>query len=167
MTDETQPEKGLSDEQYGKNTGFNPSGANPLVQLREYAREHPLVAEMDMTLETFEDGTLEASIPQNEEWTNPGMDGALHGGMVVAYLDTVMGFTIMASVADQPLVSGPTISLNTNFLLPAASDIAATGEIVRTGSSSAVVDGTLEDADSGEPIATAQGVWRVYTDEQY
>src|SRR6056297_2462209 len=33
----------------------------------------------------------------------------LFRSMVVAYLDTVMGFTIMASVADQPLTSGPTI----------------------------------------------------------
>jgi uncharacterized protein (TIGR00369 family) len=165
MTDENQPHDGISDDQYGENTGFNPSGTNPLPQLREHANEHPLIAEMDITFETFEDGTLEASIPHNDSWANPGMGGALHGGMVVAYLDTIMGFTIMASVADQPLTSGPTINLNTNFLSPASDDMVATGEIVRTGSSSAVVDGTLEDADSGEPIATAQGVWRVYADE--
>lgn len=153
------------DDQYSKNTGFNPTGENPLEQLRYHARDHPLIAEMDIAFETFEDGTLEASIPHNEQWANPGMEGAIHGGMVVAYLDTVMGFTIMAAVADQPLNGGPTINLNTNFLSPAANDLVATGEVVRIGSSSAVVDGTLEDADTGERIATAQGVWRVYADE--
>jgi uncharacterized protein (TIGR00369 family) len=157
--------EGPSEGRYGKNTGFNPTGENPLEQLRAHAREHPLIAEMDITFETFEDGTLTATIPHNEHWANPGMDGALHGGMVVAYLDTVMGFTIMAAVADQPLTSGPTINLNTNFLSPAASAVVATGEIVRTGASSAVVDGTLEDAETGAPVATAQGVWRVYADE--
>lgn len=152
-------------EQYGKHTGFNPTGENPLEQLRYHARDHPLITEMDITFETFADGTLTASIPHNEQWANPGMEGALHGGMVVAYLDTVMGFTIMAAVADEPLTSGPTINLNTNFLSPAANAMIATGEIVRTGASSAVVDGTLEDADTGTTIATAQGVWRVYADE--
>jgi uncharacterized protein (TIGR00369 family) len=163
MTDDDSERK--YDDQYGTNTGFNPRGEEPLEQLRQHARDHPLITEMDITFETFEDGTLTASIPHNEHWANPGMEGALHGGMVVAYLDTVMGFTIMAAVADQPLTSGPTINLNTNFLSPAANDMVATGEIVRTGASSAVVDGTLEDADTGEAIATAQGVWRVYTDD--
>jgi uncharacterized protein (TIGR00369 family) len=165
MTDETPPERNISDEQYGSNTGFNPSGDNPLEQLREHAAEHPLIDEMGITFESFEDGTLTASIPHNEQWSNPGMKGALHGGMVVAYLDTVMGFTIMASVADQPLTSGPTINLNTNFLSPANDALIATGEIVRTGASSAVVDGTLENAETGEAVATAQGVWRVYSDD--
>lgn len=156
---------GMADDQYGEHTGFNPTGENPLEQLRAHARDHPLIKEMDLAFEAFEDGVLEATVPHNEQWANPGMGGALHGGMVVAYLDTVMGFTIMATVADQPLTSGPTVNLNTNFLSPAASDMVATGEIVRVGSSSAVVDGTLEDADTGEAVATAQGVWRVYADE--
>jgi uncharacterized protein (TIGR00369 family) len=120
---------------------------------------------MNISFTPFEDGTLEASILHNDSWANPGMDGTLHGGMVVAYLDTVMGFTIIASVSDQSLRSGPIINLNTNFLSPAANDMVAAGEIVRTGSSIAVVDGTLEDTNSGEPIATAQGVWRVCGDD--
>ncbi|WP_255197555.1 PaaI family thioesterase [Halorarius litoreus] len=161
---EDDSERKYSD-QYGENTGFNPEGENPLEQLRQHAHDHPLIRDMGITFESFDDGVLEASIPHNQEWANPGMGGALHGGMVVAYLDTVMGFTIMAAVADQPVTSGPTINLNTNFLSPAASDMVATGEIVRTGSSSAVVDGTLEDAETGEAIATAQGVWRVYADD--
>jgi len=164
MTEEI-PEGGTDPEQYEEHTGFNPSGEDPLEQLREHARDHPLIAEMDITFESFEDDCLTASIPHNDQWANPGMEGALHGGMVVAYLDTVMGFTIMASVANEPRTSGPTINLNTNFLSPANSDMVATGEIVRTGSSSAVVDGTLESTDTGEAVATAQGVWRVYPDE--
>ena len=164
MSDET-PEGGTDPEQYEEHTGFNPSGEDPLEQLREHARDHALIDEMDITFESFEDDRLRATIPHNDQWANPGMEGALHGGMVVAYLDTVMGFTIMASVADESLTSGPTINLNTNFLSPANSDLVATGEIVRTGSSSAVVDGTLESADTSEAVATAQGVWRVYPDE--
>lgn len=152
-------------EQYGKNTGFNPRGENPLEQLRQHACDHPLIEEMNITFETFEDGTLTAFIPHNEQWANPGMEGALHGGMVVAYLDTVMGFTIMAAVAAESLNGGPTINLNTNFLSPASDDMVATSEIVRIGASSAVVDGTLEDAATGEAVATAQGVWRVYAEE--
>lgn len=165
MTDDKQPDRSITDDQYGERTGFNPTGENTLEQLREHAAEHPLIDEMDITFESFEDGRLRATMPHNDQWANPGMGGALHGGMVVAYLDTIMGFTIMASTADQSLTSGPTINLNTNFLSPANGALVATGEIVRTGSSSAVVDGTLEHAETGEAVATAQGVWRVYPEE--
>jgi uncharacterized protein (TIGR00369 family) len=165
MTDDDSPNRNVPEDQYDENTGFSPTGTNALEQLREHAREHPLIAAMNITFETFDNGTLRASIPHNDHWANPGMGGTLHGGMVVAYLDTVMGFAIMASVADESLTSGPTVNLNTNFLSPANEDLIATGEIVRIGSSSAVVDGTLENADTGEPVATAQGVWRVYTED--
>lgn len=166
MTEEPSTDETAGDARYGTKTGFNPSGSDPLEQLRGHAREHPFIAEMGIAFESFEDGTLEASIPHNDRWANPGMEGTLHGGIVVAYLDTVMGFAIMATAADRPLTSGPTIALNTNFLTPAADRMTATGEVVRIGSSSAVVDGRLEDAESGEVVATAQGVWRVYPLEE-
>jgi uncharacterized protein (TIGR00369 family) len=165
MTDNSRQDRGITDDQYSEHTGFTPTGENTLEQLREHAADHPLIDQMDITFESFEDETLTATIPHNDQWANPGMGGALHGGMVVTYLDTVMGFTIMASTADRSLTSGPTINLNTNFLSPANEALVATGEIVRVGSSSAVVDGTLENAETGEPVATAQGVWRVYSDD--
>jgi uncharacterized protein (TIGR00369 family) len=166
MGEEHSEEETTDDEQYGPKTGFNPSGPDPLEQLEEHTSEHPFIADMGIRLKSFEDGTLEASVPHDDRWANPGMEGALHGGIVMAYLDTVMGFTLMAAVANRSLTGGPTIAFNTNFLTPATKDMTATGEVIRVGSSSAVVDGRLKDEESGEAIATAQGVWRVYPDQK-
>lgn len=150
------------DPRYEELTGFNLAGDDPLAELQEHIEDHEFVSEMNMTLESFDDDTLRTHIPHNEHWANPGMDGTLHGGVVVAFLDTVMGFALMAAAADRSINGGPTVNLNTNFLSTATGDIKAVGDVVRIGSSTAMVDGRLRDADSGELVATAQGVWRVY-----
>jgi len=148
---------------YHPDRGFVPAGEDPVEQLQRHAAEHPFVADLGMAVDAYEDGVLRMSVPHKDKFANPGMEGTLHGGIVMSILDTAMGFTMMATVADDPTVeSGPTINLNVNFLKAATSDMVATGEIVRMGSSTGVVDGTLREADSGETIATAQGVWRVY-----
>jgi acyl-coenzyme A thioesterase PaaI-like protein len=60
---------------------------------------------------------------------------------------------------------GPTISLTINYALAATEACEVTGEIVRIGSSTAIVEGRLRGCTSGEVVATADGVWRVYDSE--
>jgi uncharacterized protein (TIGR00369 family) len=142
--------------------GFNLSADDPLGQLRQLAEDHSFIDELSPTFHSFEDGTLHATFPHQDQWANPGMKGSLHGGIVCAMLDTVMGFALMGTAATTEVSSGPTVNLNVNFLVGANEDFEAVGDVVRMGSSTAVVDGTLRGIESGETIATAQGVWRVY-----
>ncbi len=159
MTDE-EPE-------YRPNSGFIPAGENPAEQLQEHAEDHPFIADLGMSVESYDDGVLRMSVPHKDKFANPGMEGTLHGGVVMSILDTAMGFTMMAAVADDPMVdSGPTVNLNVNFLEAATSDMETVGEVVRIGSSTAVVDGTLRDPATEEVIATAEGVWRVYNRQE-
>lgn len=142
--------------------GFTPSADGVLEQLREHASRHPFIAEMDPAFHSFEDGVLRATFPHSERWTNPGMEGTLHGGIVCSILDTVMGFAVMGMAAVEGVSSGPTVNLNVNFLAAAAEDVDAVSEVVGLGESTAVVNGQLVGLASGDVIATAQGVWRIY-----
>lgn len=149
--------------------GFTPRGSESEIidQLNAYTREHEFLAEMGFTIETVEEELVRASVPHNEKYANPGMEGRLHGGIVVSALDSVMGFTLMAALGrTETRKVGPTVSLTTNFVSSADEAFDAIGEIVRIGSSTAVIDGELRGRDSGRVIATGQGIWRVYDDSE-
>lgn len=149
--------------------GFTPRGSESEIvdQLNAHVREHEFLAELGFAVETIEDGRLRASVPHDEKYANPGMGGRLHGGIVVSALDSVMGFTLMAALGrTETRKVGPTVNLTTNFVSSADEALDATGEIVRIGSSTAVVDGELRGRNSDRVIATGQGVWRVYDDSE-
>ncbi|WP_265112116.1 PaaI family thioesterase [Halosolutus halophilus] len=147
--------------------GYTPRGSNIVEKLNEYARDHKFIAELGATVDSYEDGTVRMSVPYNEKFKNPGMGGPVHGGVLLSVLDTVMGFTLMATAGEDGRTStGPTISLTTNFLTASSEPLEAVGELVRMGQSTAVIDGTLIGRESGERIATAQGVWRVYRERE-
>ncbi|WP_435158271.1 PaaI family thioesterase [Haladaptatus sp. DFWS20] len=135
--------------------GFDLSADDPLGQLRKLAEGHSFIDELSPQFRSFEDGTLYMLFPHQEQWVNPGMEGSLHGGIVCAMLDTVMGFALMGTAATTEVNSGPTVNLNVNFLVGADEDFEAVGDVVRMGSSTAVVDGILRGVESGETIATA------------
>ena len=143
--------------------GYSPRGPNVVEQLNEHAQDHEFINELGITVGEYEDGVLRLTAPYNERFRNPGMDGSVHGGIVMSVLDTVMAFTVMAAASqDDRRHTGPTISMTTNFLASSSEPLVGIGELVRMGRSTAVIDGTLVGRDSGETIATAQGVWRIY-----
>lgn len=147
--------------------GFTPRGSESEIidQLNAHIREHEFLAELGFTVEAVDDDRLRASVPHDEKYANPGMGGRLHGGIVMSALDSVMGFTLMAVLGrTETRKIGPTVNLTTNFVSSADEGIDATGEIVRIGSSTAVIDGELRGRDSDRVIATGQGIWRVYDD---
>ena len=157
---------GSSDDD-GTSVGFTPRGSESDIvdELTAYIGEHEFLDELGFAIEAVGDDRVRASIPHSEKYANPGMGGRFHGGIVMAALDSVMGFALMAALGrTETQKVGPTINLTTNFVSSADEALEATGEIVRIGSSTAVVDGNLRGQDSGRVIATGQGVWRVYDD---
>ena len=147
----------------GRSLGFNPSASSTLADLQMYADDHPVIASLDVTLESLEDGILTATIPYNDAFANPGMDGTYHGGIVVTMLDTVMGLAISGTVAaDDSKLSGPTITLTTHFHDTSTEGFEVIGEVVRIGSSSAFVEGRVLSRESNALLATAECHWRIY-----
>lgn len=152
-----------SDSEDGGTVGFNPSRANLFEEIREYAAEHPVIDSMNVEFQSFEDGALTATIPYNDTFANPGMDGTYHGGILVTMLDTVMGLAFSATLAgDDSKLSGPTMTLTTHFHDTTTEDFEVVGDVVRVGSSSAFIEGRIRSADSQELLTSAEGHWRVY-----
>lgn len=147
--------------------GFTPRGSDVVEQLNDHTRDHEFLTELGFTIETVEDQRVEASVPHNEKYANPGMGGRLHGGVVATVLDSVMGYTLMAALGrTETRKVGPTVSLTTNFVSSADEPLVAVGEIVRIGSSTAAINGELRGQDTDRVIATGQGVWRVYDEPE-
>lgn len=78
----------------------------------------------------------------------------LHGGVVMALLDTAMGFAVAQRVhADQRINAAA--QMNVHFLAPVrAGTVRASASVVKIGRRLAVVEGTAHD-DAGNAVATA------------
>lgn len=85
-------------------------------------------------------------------------NGVVHGGMMMFLADHVMGAHVWHAIGRRPCA---TISLNCDFLGPARPGdwVEGRSEITRKGRAVVFCRGTLEVA--GEPVLTADGVWKV------
>ena len=81
-------------------------------------------------------------------------NGALHGGVLMALLDTAMGHAVSEVVVPQGRIN-VAAQLNINFLVPIRSGtIRATGTIVKMGKRMAIAEGRAVD-DSGTLVGVA------------
>lgn len=86
--------------------------------------------------------------------------GVLHGGVLLALLDTAMGFTIANLVVPKGRFNA-VAEMSTRFLAPVRSGVVrAEATVVKLGKRLAVVDARAED-DSGTLVATASATHAV------
>ncbi|MGO4917312.1 PaaI family thioesterase [Pseudogemmobacter sp. W21_MBD1_M6] len=85
-------------------------------------------------------------------------NGAVHGGMLMTFVDRVMGQTARLSTG---AVRGATISLNHQFLAPVRIGdlVEMTPQITQSTTRMVFLTGTA--FVGAAPVASAQGVWRV------
>lgn len=85
-------------------------------------------------------------------------EGVVHGGMLMFFADHVLGAHVWHAIGRRPCA---TISLNCDFLRAARPGdwVEARAEITRKGRAVVFCRGSLEVA--GEPVLTADGVWKV------
>jgi uncharacterized protein (TIGR00369 family) len=84
-----------------------------------------------------------------------GPPGAAHGGIVAAYLDEVLGATVLRTTA-QMAVTG---ELTIRYLRPVPTDtpIIGRGSLVADNGRYVDVEGRLEELKTGDVLATARG----------
>lgn len=84
-----------------------------------------------------------------------GPPGAVHGGIVAAYLDEVLGATVMRTTG-RPAVTG---ELTVRYVQPAppATPLVGRGRLVADHGRYVDVEGSLEELSGGRVVATARG----------
>ncbi|MFP8890412.1 PaaI family thioesterase [Natrialbaceae archaeon A-CW2] len=145
--------------------------AAALEEIRTIESNHGFIDELGIEFEQptppHDDAHLQATMPYHEEYANPASGGVLHGGIAAAVLDSVMGLSLIVALEGEERAHGPTMSLTTNYLAPVREPVVARATVRSTASRSAVIEGEIYGRDSGECLATAQGVWRVFAPEEH
>lgn len=87
---------------------------------------------------------------------------AVHGGMVAAFMDAVIGVAALSAVYDEGKLVA-TIEFKINFLAPAGinSPLKGIGKVIQKGNSILVTAGEIFD-NQGKLIASAQGTLKSY-----
>ena len=144
----------------------------------EYIEDrHGYLSWLGTRVDAVDYGRVVMSIPFDEKLTNEGPTGAgaesvsahVHGGVAATLIDTA-GAVAQRTRFGDPLAGGlATITLNVNYLRPAAGDLTATAEVVRAGGSigvsTATVAGPAPDTGELQPVATGQVAYRLFRDD--
>ena len=134
--------------------------------LRTYLEtEHGFLSWLGFTVETFEIGRMEATIPFDDKLTNPTEPPTVQGGVASTLIDVTGGIVLRPYLTDPIGDDLATINLNVNSHRPAAGDLTATAEVIRAGGSVGVstVEVTSETPDGEErTVAVGQGAYRLF-----
>jgi uncharacterized protein (TIGR00369 family) len=140
----------------------------------EYIEDrHGYLSWLGTRVDDVDYGRVVLSIPFDEKLTNeePHDDASphVHGGVAATLVDTA-GAVAQRTRFGDPLAGGlATITLNVNYLRPAAGDLTATAEVVRAGGSigvsTATVEGPAPDTGELQPVATGQVAYRLFRDD--
>jgi uncharacterized protein (TIGR00369 family) len=120
----------------------------------------PIIAVMDMTLESIEKGTVVFGLVPEESLYNP--IGAVHGGAIATILDSATGCAVHST-----LEAGwgyTSIEIKVNYIRGTTDDsgkLLATGRVVKGGSRVAFAEAELVD-EQGRLIATATSTLLVF-----
>ncbi|MBC7835543.1 MAG: PaaI family thioesterase [Phycisphaerales bacterium] len=84
--------------------------------------------------------------------------GVVHGGMLMSFLDDVLGLTVWAASGRKPVT---TVQLNTHFISPArlGDQLEGRADVLRATRSVVFVRGAL--TVEGRIVAAADGVWKI------
>jgi uncharacterized protein (TIGR00369 family) len=114
----------------------------------------PLARHLSIEVTLADPGYAEGRLELKEHhYSVPG--SVAHGAVPYALADTVAGAAVIA-LTHAPT---PTVDMRMDYLAPTTDDLHATADVVREGSSLAVVSVDVTDTD-GEPVANAQGVYK-------
>jgi uncharacterized protein (TIGR00369 family) len=125
------------------------------MELTELFNQTPFVQHLGIEITEAEDGYAKAQLPFSDEIRSDSSGSVAHGGATYALADSVGGAAVISLTEDVC----PTIDMRIDYLAPATSDLTATAEVIRLGSSVAMVRVEISD-ETDERVATAQGTYK-------
>jgi uncharacterized protein (TIGR00369 family) len=117
--------------------------------------ETPFVELLGIEVTEAAEGHAEAHLTYDDSLRSNEHGEVLHGGVTYALADTTGGAAVISLSMDV----SPTVDMRMDYLAPATSDLHATAEVIRHGSSLSMVQVDVED-DEGTRVATAQGTYK-------
>lgn len=121
----------------------------------EYFNESPFRELVGVEITEAEDGYAEGNLPLGEEHSSNARTLVAQGGVAFTLADSVGGAAAV-SLYERPT---PTIDFRIDYLAPATDDLYATGEVVRDGSETSLVDVEVYEADD-TLVARGTGVYK-------
>jgi uncharacterized protein (TIGR00369 family) len=121
--------------------------------LRDASKAPPCARHLGFELIDFsiEEKWAEVAFTPRPEFANP--QGSVQGGFVCAMLDDAMGVT--AAISQRFAIVVPTLQVSVSYLRPTPiARVIGRGEVLRIGTSTAHLQGSLRDAD-GQLLAVA------------
>jgi len=101
------------------------------------------------------EGHAEARLPFDDSLRSNEHGSVMHGGVTYALADTTGGAATISLVQDV----APTIDMRIDYLAPATTDLYASADVIRHGSSVSMVQVDVFD-DEDQRVATAQGTYK-------
>lgn len=111
---------------------------------------------LDVRCTSWKPGRVELVMASSPWPTNP--NGALHGGLVGAVADHVMGLTAMSTSTREELPATATLTIN--YHRPAFPPLTCVGEVSRRGRTLAFIEAEIRSAD-GRVSARCSGTWSI------
>ncbi|PSP87619.1 thioesterase [Halobacteriales archaeon QS_4_66_20] len=115
----------------------------------------PFVELLGIEVTEASDGHAEARLGYDESLRSNEHGEVMHGGVTYALADTAGGAAVISLSMDV----SPTVDMRMDYLAPATSDLYATADVIRHGSSLSMVQVDVANED-GDPVATAQGTYK-------
>ena len=142
--------------------GLSMSGLKLLQAVRDGLVPPPPISQrFQMGINAVEPGRVEFTCQPDESAYNP--IGVVHGGLVCAMLDTVVGCAVHTTL---PVGSGHTsIEIKVSYLRPVhgtSGPLVANGKVVKPGRRVAFAEGSVSDA-AGKLVATATSTLLVFS----
>ena len=125
------------------------------MSLSELFNQMPFAKLLGIEVTEAADGHAEGRLPFGDELRSNPHGSVAHGGATYALADTIGGAAVVSLAEDV----SPTVDMRIDYLAPAETDLYATAEVIREGSSLSMVRVEVEDED-GTQVATAQGTYK-------
>jgi len=115
----------------------------------------PFLQLLGIEVTEAEEGYAEARLSFDDSLRSNEHGSVMHGGVTYALADTTGGAATISLVQDV----APTIDMRIDYLAPATTDLYASADVIRHGSSVSMVQVDVFD-DEDQRVATAQGTYK-------
>lgn len=125
------------------------------MELAAIFNEMPFAKLLGIRVTDVDEGYAEAELPFHDDLRSNTWGSVAHGAATYALADTVGGAAVISLSEDV----SPTVDMRIDYLAPVTGDLHAQAEVIRFGSSLAMVYVEVFDADDTR-VATAQGTYK-------